>query len=270
MFIWYLSTFIVYISYRRAAMNDSGSGYQGATGMLDAEAEGWALRCNASNMSNVCTFFPLNLWFRHELKIPLGWGKKHRFLRTVLTFTNWIGFTISFEAFEWHSYITVIFCFQKKIHICIYAYIFTYNVFSQAAETAETGLTIASSLEAVRSTPSPTRVVGLVAARKWLLTFKATIISRYVNIDLHELLHILHTQLYTFVNWVCFWLWVLITLQSHSPIHVTEDWDCDGWGHAAFAWWGMCWTWAGHTTAACCAFCTRRLKQRRCPWTRRR
>jgi hypothetical protein len=126
MFIWYLSTFIVYISYRRAAMNDSGSGYQGATGMLDAEAEGWALRCNASNMSNVCTFFPLNLWFRHELKIPLGWGKKHRFLRTVLTFTNWIGFTISFEAFEWHSYITVIFCFQKKytyMYICIYIYI---------------------------------------------------------------------------------------------------------------------------------------------------
>lgn len=64
MFIWYLSTFIVYISYQRAAMNDSGSGYQGATGMLDAEAEGWFFfRCHASN-----------LWFRHELKIPLGWG----------------------------------------------------------------------------------------------------------------------------------------------------------------------------------------------------
>lgn len=208
LFKYYLSIFILWYSlclfdiylhllsifHIRAAMNDSGSGYQGATGMLDAEAEGWALCCNASNMSNVCTFFPLNLWFRHELKIPLGWGIIMDYWRSigsyVLAFTNWIGFTRSFEAFEWHSYISVIMIFWKKIYICIYIFIYIYLVFSQTAETAqtaETGLTIASSLEAVRSTPSPTRVVGLVAARKWLLTFKATIISRYVYIDLHDL-----------------------------------------------------------------------------------
>ncbi len=30
----------------------------------------------------------------------------------------------------------------------------------------------------------------------------------------------------------------------------------------------MSWTWAGHITAVCCAFCTRRRKKQRCPWTR--
>ena len=142
LFKYYLSIFILWYSlclfdiylhllsifHIRAAMNDSGSGYQGATGMLDAEAEGGALCCNASNMSNVCTFFPLNLWFRHELKIPLGWGIIMDYWRSigsyVLAFTNWIGFTRSFEAFEWHSYISVIMIFWKKIYICIYIYIY--------------------------------------------------------------------------------------------------------------------------------------------------
>lgn len=55
-------------------MNDSGSGYQGATGMLDAEAEGWALCCNASNMSNVCTFSPLTYGFDMNWRFPWAEG----------------------------------------------------------------------------------------------------------------------------------------------------------------------------------------------------
>ena len=189
MFIWYLSTFIVYISYQSC---DEWLGLRLSGSDWHVGCRGWRLGIMLQCFQHVqrVYVFPLNLWFRHELKIPLGWGIIMDYWRSigsyVLAFTNWIGFTRSFEAFEWHSYISVIMIFWKKIYICIYIYIYIY-IYLVFSQTAETGLTIASSLEAVRSTPSPTRVVGLVAARKWLLTFKATIISRYVYIDLHDL-----------------------------------------------------------------------------------